>query len=163
MRTAQNVAIGALAVAVGVVAWKVFQKPPPPKTNKKLVYVGSGWKWPRPDRFPTEKSFGEALSTLGYGAAVFLPGWEVTSTDTMGTVMMFQVDYTAVREYAFLKSKAQFGTGTEIGPPVVVDGLIGENTIRALIFALDFMENYPDDHWIAYVTDAKNYLKAQKG
>jgi hypothetical protein len=151
--TTQNVVIGALAVAVGALAWKVLKKPAPAKSKLKLVYVGSGWKWPRPDRFPTEKSFGEALSTLGYGAAVFLPGWEVTSTETMNTVMAFQTDYNAIRE-------AMLQSGADIGPVIVIDGLIGADTVRALIFALDWQKNNPDDSWIALTTDAKNQLKA---
>ena len=145
----RNVALGAAVVVAGVVDWNVLKPKEKPKTRKlKDVYVGSGWVWPRPDRFPDEHSFGEALNELGYGAAVALPGWEVLSTETMNTVMAFQTDYDAIREAILLDA-------VEIGPFIVVDGLIGADTIRALIFAVDWQSNHPDDSWIALVTDAK--------
>ena len=142
-----GVGIGAAATTVGILAYKALM-PAEAKPLPKANYVGSGWIWPRPDRFPNIQSFGQALSELGYGAAFVLPGWEILSTETMNTVMVFQSDYDAVRA-GLLKQ-----TGVEL-PFVVIDGLIGEATIRALIFAQDFERNNPDDSWIALVTDAR--------
>ncbi len=152
MSTARNVALGAAVVVAGAVAWNALKPKPKPKKKLKDDYVGSGWTWPRPDRFPTTESFGDALNELGYGAAVGLPEWEVLSKETMDLVMVFQSDYDDVRE-ALLKE-----SGVEIGPYIVIDGLIGDSTIRALIFAVDWQRNNPDDSWIALVTDARKQL-----
>ncbi len=143
-----GIGIGATVVTVTVLAYKALKPAEVKKPIVKANYVGSGWIWPRPDRFPDVASFGHTLNELGYGAAVGLPGWEILSTETMNTIMAFQSDYAAVRA-ALLKE-----AGVEL-PFVITDGLVGDSTIRALIFAQDFERNNPDDSWIALVTDAR--------
>lgn len=120
-------ALVAAAAAGGAVWW----------WRSRRQYVGSGWSWPHRSLFPTEESFGEALARLGYGSAVGLPEWEILSEQTMSTVRAFQSDFNAVRTAMALKSLA---------PELSVDGLIGESTIDALRFALDYNADYP---WLA--------------
>jgi hypothetical protein len=134
-RAAWIFAASAAAVGIGIGTWWLLRT--------KRTYVGSGWNWPHRNRFPTEISFGEALATLGYGAAYGLPGWEVLSVETMNTVRQFQRDFNTVRNAFTLQ---------HLSPEIDADGLIGEDTIKALLFALDVQES---DSWISLVQDAK--------
>lgn len=136
------IAGAAVAAAVGAGAWWWFKG--------RRTYVGSGWQWPRTDVFPDEMSFGHALNSLGYGAAVGMPGWEPTSTETMNTVMLFQRDYNDVFE-------AARRLGLQIGPkPLVIDGLIGADTVNAMVYAVN--NNNLRGPWIATVADARAVL-----
>jgi hypothetical protein len=114
-------------------------------SRKKRDYVGSGWDWPRRSIFPTELSFGAALAELGYGAAYGLPDWEILSAETIETVRAFQRDFNEVRR--------ALGIGSIVGE-LDDDGLIGEETIRAMEFALDHTRD-EGDSWILLVRDAR--------
>lgn len=115
--------------------------------HNRRTYVGSGWAWPKRNLFPSEMSFGEALAELGYGSAYGLPDWEILSEATMETVRAFQRDFNEVRRAFKLHSLVD---------ELSIDGLIGENTIRAFEFALDH-NRVSDDSWIALVHDARMF------
>lgn len=133
---------GGIVAVVGGGAWWWW--------SHRRQYVGTGWKWPRSDVFPDEMSFGHSLNTLGYGAAVGMPGWEPTSKETMATVLQFQQDYNTVFE-------AAKRLGLQIGPkPLVLDGLIGKDTVNALVYAVN--NNNLKGPWIETVSDARAVL-----
>jgi hypothetical protein len=151
MNTGQIAVIVALALGT---AWYLNKPQPKTTTKTKPKYVGSGWLWPHVDRFPTEVSFGEALRELGYGAAYAFPNYQITSPSTMTVIRLFQESYENVRKAIALEAP-----GVVVGPVVHPSGHIDEKTIDALIFALDWQRNNPDDTWIALAQDAKNALK----
>ncbi len=131
-----GVLLGAGALtATGIWLWR----------RNKRTYVGSGWDWTQRNLFPTEMSFGETLAKLGYGAAYGLPGWNILSVATMETIRQFQRDFNEIRRAFKFRSLVD---------ELDVDGLIGENTIRAFDFALE-QNRREDDSWIALVYDAR--------
>lgn len=100
-------------------------EPPPPPPNPLIKdYVGSGYNWPRRDRFPNEQSFGTHMLALGYQTNPLAPNWSVISAGFMTLVRRFQRDYNKVRL-----------TIANPGPSLSPDGLIGKNTINALLAA----------------------------
>lgn len=89
-------------------------------------FVGTGWVWPRQDKFPTENSFIGWL--LGHGYVPGPPDGNVRKPATEGAVMNFQNEFNAVVDYA----KDQ---GWGVPNKLTVDGKIGTNTINAMIQA----------------------------
>lgn len=108
--------------------------PPPPPDKKLCNYVGCGpaFNWSHKDRFPNERSFGQALEQIGY---IFSPhwgaaSWSIISAQSMGVVRQFQRDYNVAR-------LAQTVEPTPNG--LATDGLVGNNTINAIIKAQNWV------------------------
>lgn len=116
--------------------------PLPPPTQRKIKdYVGSGWNWTRKDVFPTQQSFVDTLYNLGYPVQL---SWDVLSGNFMQKVGWFQADYNAVIS-AF---------GYE-GAKLIVDNLIGKNTIPALI-RTEAIEDELGESWLTLVAQARS-------
>lgn len=101
------------------------EPPPPPPDPKKKNYVGSGYDWPYRDRFPTEFSIASALNLLGYPVN---PLASAISAATMFAVREFQRDYNDA-------AKAQTVDEPAVPASLSTDGLIGKNTLAAIINA----------------------------
>ena len=100
------------------------EPPPPPPPAGKKNYVGSGYNWPRRDRFPTVDSFSLYLNGMGYPVLMPVAGFNVLSSSTMNQVRRFQRDYNVVRL-----------TAANPNPRISEDGLVGKGTIAAMIAA----------------------------
>lgn len=150
--------VGTGIAFVGAYAWRALRGPKAITGHEGYApYVGTGWPWPKADRFPNTRSFGHALNALGYATDVALPDWKILSPTTMNTVESFQRDYNVVRS-AYLTTwpvGTPPQTGFEIGPLVYVNGRVGPSTIQALIFAQDYERDNPDDSWSVLVADAR--------
>lgn len=134
------VAVGATAAVIGVGAWVWM-------TRHRRNYVGSGWDWPKRNRFPTEESFAVAFKNLGYGSSWVISGWGVLSEEAMEVVRSFQRDFNEVRIAYNLQILIE---------ELDADGLIGQDTIQAIEFALEQNER-PNDSWSAVVQDARTF------
>jgi hypothetical protein len=96
------------------------ESPPPPPPAGLKNYVGSGYNWPRKDRFPNEIAFAVLLNLFGYNANAAL---SIISQVNMTAVRQYQRDYNTV-------------LATVPNPPtgkLAEDGLIGKNTIGAML------------------------------
>jgi len=100
------------------------EPPPPPPPGGVKNYVGSGYNWPRRDRFPTVDSFSLYLNGMGYPVLMPVAGFNVLSSSTMNQVRRFQRDYNVVRL-----------TAANPNPRISEDGLVGKGTIAAMIAA----------------------------
>lgn len=118
-------------------------------------YVGTGWKWPHQDRFPSERSFGEALMKLGYNPGAINPSFSALSDRVINQVKIFQNHWNIVANYLEKRSAAK---GVPIPVPrLSVDGKIGANTIEALIRAPK-MASVDGKSWGGLVGTAQAYL-----
>lgn len=106
--------------------------PPPPPDPKLCNYVGCGpsYNWIRKDRFPNERAFGLALQQLGYIINPGLANFSIVSDYSRSIVRQFQRDYNVAR-------LAQTVEPTPNG--LATDGLIGTNTINAIIKAQNWV------------------------
>lgn len=119
--------------------------------SKKNNYVGSGWAWPHGNEFPKVADFGFTLATLGYEVGDWdAANWDVLSQRVMDAVAQYQSDYNIVLA----------ATGDEYR--LDTDGLLGTNTIEALLYSLNLQNTSPKD-WQAYVAEAAAAVAAGAG
>lgn len=111
-------------------------------------HVGApGYVWPHPDKFPTQASFQGWLSQRGYQ-----PGSSGNVRDgaTVAAVHSYQRDFNEVRSWLIAQ-----GWGA-IVPRLMVDGMIGNGTIGAMV-ATDqsILPGNNTQDWQALVAQAK--------
>lgn len=120
------------------------EPPPPPPPANVSNYVGSGWTWSAALRqtFPNATSIGNALVELGYPVSFANNGdtpatrpFNMISTHNMTIVREFQRDYNDVAQAQQLDTPA-------VPASLDDDGLVGNNTLRALINAKRWIDTF---------------------
>lgn len=123
-------------------------KPMPKPTGN---YVGSGWSWPHHDRFPTEQAFGQTLQLLGYDAGGWnSPTYSVLDPQPRQAVRSFQEDFNfiqAYREYMENQGEPPMAGLPPIRARLAEDGLLGPQTIPALVDAFTYQEVAGKSWW----------------
>lgn len=118
--------------------------PPPPKPNAKKNFVGSGWNWPRRERFPNVASFVVFLNTYGYAATV---AQNIVSDQNRAAIRKFQQDFNLVRAHRAKQGPVALGA-------IATDGLIGVGTINAMLQAEAWVNQFASP-WQGIVSQVK--------
>lgn len=107
--------------------------PPPPPNPINCNYVGCGpaFNWTQRERYPNERAFGVALNFLSYVINPGAANFSIVTPTSRAIVRQFQRDYNVARLAQTVMSPPPQGLST--------DGLVGNNTIRALTNAQDWV------------------------